>query len=158
MPGSGTCGAMFTANTMSTIAEAMGMMLTRGASHPADYDAASDVHDDVKAQARASVEALYGLMATGLRPRDIMAMPAFENAIVTAYAMGGSTNMYLHLLAIAREADVPLTIDHILAVGERVPLIANLQPHGPYAMISLHQLGGVPVVMKTASARWLPAR
>ena len=130
------------------IAEAMGMMLTRGASHPADYDAASDVHDDVKAQARASVEALYGLMAAGLRPRDIMAMQAFENAIVTAYAMGGSTNMYLHLLAIAREADVPLTINHILAVGERVPLIANLQPHGPYAMISLHQLGGVPVVMK----------
>ena len=94
------------------------------------------------------MEALYGLMAAGLRPRDIMTMRAFENAIVTAYAMGGSTNMYLHLLAIAREAGVPLTIDHILAVGERVPLIANLQPHGPYAMVSLHQLGGVPVVMK----------
>ena len=148
MPGSGTCGAMFTANTMSTIAEAMGMMLTKGASHPADYDAASDVHDDVKAQARASVEALYALMAAGLRPRDIMTMRAFENAIVTAYAMGGSTNMYLHLLAIAREAGVPLTIERIQAVGERVPLIANLQPHGPYAMVSLHQLGGVPVVMK----------
>src|SRR5262245_7319127 len=148
MPGSGTCGAMFTANTMSTIAEAMGMMLTKGASHPADYDAASDVHDDVKTQARASVDALYALMAAGVRPRDIMTMQAFENAIVTAYAMGGSTNMYLHLLAIAREADVPLTIDHILAVGEHVPLIANLQPHGPYAMSSLHQLGGVPVVMK----------
>jgi dihydroxy-acid dehydratase len=148
MPGSGTCGAMFTANTMSTIAEAMGMMLTKGASHPADYDAASDVHDDVKAQARASVDALYRLMTAGLRPRDIMTMQAFENAIVTAYAMGGSTNMYLHLLAIAREAGVPLTIEHILAVGERVPLIANLQPHGPYAMVTLHQLGGVPVVMK----------
>jgi dihydroxy-acid dehydratase len=148
MPGSGTCGAMFTANTMSTIAEAMGMMLTKGASHPADYDAGSDVHDDVKAQARASVDALYGLMAAGLRPRDIMTMRAFENAIVTAYAMGGSTNMYLHLLAIAREAGVPLTIERIQAVGERVPLIANLQPHGPYAMVSLHQLGGVPVVMK----------
>lgn len=148
MPGSGTCGAMFTANTMSTIAEAMGMMLTKGASHPADYDAASDVHDDVKAQARASVEALYGLMARGLRPRDIMTAPAFENAIVTAYAMGGSTNMYLHLLAIAREAGVPLTIERIQAVGERVPLIANLQPHGSYAMVSLHRLGGVPVVMK----------
>ena len=148
MPGSGTCGAMFTANTMSTIAEAMGMMLTKGASHPADYDAASDVHDDVKVQARASVDALYALMATGLRPRDIMTMRAFENAIVTAYAMGGSTNMYLHLLAIAREAGVPLTIERIQAVGERVPLIANLQPHGPYAMVSLHHLGGVPVVMK----------
>ena len=148
MPGSGTCGAMFTANTMSTIAEAMGMMLTKGASHPADYDAASDVHDDVKAQARASVDALYALMAAGLHPRDIMTTQAFENAIVTAYAMGGSTNMYLHLLAIAREAGVPLTIERIQVVGERVPLIANLQPQGPYAMVSLHQLGGVPVVMK----------
>jgi dihydroxy-acid dehydratase len=128
--------------------EAMGMMLPKGASHPADYDARSDIHADVKAQARASVDALYGLMASGLRPRDIMTMRAFENAIVTAYAMGGSTNLYLHLLAIAREADIPLTIDHIQAVGERVPLIANLQPHGPYAMASIHQLGGVPVVMK----------
>ncbi len=148
MPGSGTCGAMFTANTMSTIAEAMGMMLTKGASHPADYDATSDIHDDVKVQARASINALYGLIESGLRPRDIMTMEAFENAITTAYAMGGSTNMYLHLLAIAREAGVPLTIEHIQAVGERVPLIANLQPHGPYAMVSLHQVGGVPVVMK----------
>jgi dihydroxy-acid dehydratase len=148
MPGSGTCGAMFTANTMSVIAEAMGMMLPRGASHPADYDAASDIHDDVKAQALASIDALYGLIASGVRPRDIMTMQAFENAIVTAYAMGGSTNLYLHLLAIAREADVPLTIEHIEAVGERVPLIANLQPHGPHAMVSLHQIGGVPVVMK----------
>jgi len=148
MPGSGTCGAMFTANTMSTIAEAMGMMLPRGASHPADYDASSDVHDDVKAQATASVDALYGLMAAGLRPRDLMTMDAFENAIVTAFAMGGSTNLVLHLLAIAREAGVPLTIERIQAVGERVPLIANLQPHGPYAMVSLHQLGGVPVVMR----------
>jgi dihydroxy-acid dehydratase len=148
MPGSGTCGAMFTANTMSTIAEAMGMMLPRGASHPADYDASSDVHDDVKAQATASVDALYGLMAAGLRPRDLMTMDAFENAIVTAFAMGGSTNLVLHLLAIAREAGVPLTIERIQAAGERVPLIANLQPHGPYAMVSLHQLGGVPVVMR----------
>lgn len=148
MPGSGTCGAMFTANTMSTIAEAMGMMLTKGASHPADYDAASDIHDDVKAQVHASVDTLYALIETGLRPRDIMTMEAFENAIATAYAMGGSTNMYLHLLAIAREAGVPLTIERIQAVGERVPLIANLQPHGPYAMVSLHQVGGVPVVMK----------
>lgn len=148
MPGSGTCGAMFTANTMSTVAEAMGMMLPRGASHPADYDAASDVHDDVKAQVRASVDALYGLMAAGLRPRDIMTLQAFENAIVTAFAMGGSTNLVLHLLAVAREAGVPLAIEQIQEVGARVPLIANLQPHGPYAMVSLHRLGGVPVVMK----------
>ena len=148
MPGSGTCGAMFTANTMSTIAEAIGMMLPRGASHPADYDADSDIHDDVKAQAQASVEALYRLIDRGLRPRDIMTRAAFENAVATAYAMGGSTNLYLHVLAIAREAGVDFTIEDIQRVGERVPIIANLQPHGAYAMVSLHQIGGVPVVMK----------
>ena len=148
MPGSGTCGAMFTANTMSTITEAMGMMLPRGASHPADYDASSDIHDDVKAQVEATTEALYNLIEKDIRPRDIMNLQAFENAITTAYAMGGSTNMYLHLLAIARDAEVDLTIDHIQAIGERVPLIANLQPHGPYSMVALHELGGVPVVMK----------
>jgi dihydroxy-acid dehydratase len=148
MPGSGTCGAMFTANTMSTIAEAIGMMLPRGASHPADYDAASDIHDDVKNQAHASVKALYHLMEIGVRPRDIMVREAFENAVTTAYAMGGSTNLYLHVLAIAREAGVPFTIDDLQRIGERVPLIANLQPHGAYAMLSLHNVGGVPVVMK----------
>ena len=148
MPGSGTCGAMFTANTMSTITEAMGMMLPRGASHPADYDASSDIHDDVKAQVEATTEALYNLIEKDIRPRDIMNLQGFENAITTAYAMGGSTNMYLHLLAIARDAEVDLTIDHIQAIGERVPLIANLQPHGPYSMVALHELGGVPVVMK----------
>ncbi|MBV8190398.1 MAG: dihydroxy-acid dehydratase, partial [Alphaproteobacteria bacterium] len=148
LPGSGTCGAMFTANTMSTIAEAIGMMLPHGASHPADYGAESGIHDDVAAQARASVEALYRLIAAGLRPRDIMTEAAFENAIATVYAMGGSTNMYLHLLAVAREAGVPITIERIQAIGERIPLLANLQPHGPYAMTSLHDIGGVPVVMK----------
>lgn len=148
MPGSGTCGAMFTANTMSSITEALGMMLPRGASHPADYDAQSDIHDDVKAQVEATADALYTLIEAGVRPRDIMTMQAFENAITTAYAMGGSTNMYLHLLAIARDAEIPLTIDHIQAIGERVPLIADLQPHGPYSMVALHEVGGVPVVMK----------
>jgi dihydroxy-acid dehydratase len=148
MPGSGTCGAMFTANTMSTVAEAIGMMLPRGASHPADYDARSDIHADVRAQAHASVDALYRLIAAGIRPRDIMTERAFENAIATVYAMGGSTNMYLHLLAIARQAEVPITIERIQQVGERIPLLANLQPHGPYAMASLHAIGGVPIVMK----------
>ena len=148
MPGSGTCGAMFTANTMSTIAEAVGMMLPRGASHPADYDAASDIHDDVKNQVHAGVEALYRLMEMGVRPRDIMVREAFENAVTTAYAVRGSTNLYLHVLAIAREAGVPFTIEDLQRIGERVPLIANLQPHGAYAMVSLHQVGGVPVVMK----------
>ncbi|MBM3620235.1 MAG: dihydroxy-acid dehydratase [Alphaproteobacteria bacterium] len=148
MPGSGTCGAMFTANTMSTVAESIGMMLPHGASHPADYDAKSDMHADVRAQARASVEALYRLIEKNIRPRDIMTERAFENAITTVYAMGGSTNMYLHMLAIARQAGVPITIERIQQIGERVPLIANLQPHGPFAMTSLHAIGGVPVVMK----------
>ena len=148
MPGSGTCGAMFTANTMSTIAEAIGMMLPRGASHPADYGAGTDLHADVRVQARASVDALYRLIEAGIRPRDIMTERAFENAIATVYAMGGSTNMYLHLLAVAREAAVPVTIERIQEVGERIPLLVNLQPHGPYAMGSLHAIGGVPVVMK----------
>ncbi len=148
MPGSGTCGAMFTANTMSTIAEAMGMMLPRGASHPADHGAGSDIHEDVRAQAAASVDALYRLIAAGIRPLDIMTERAFDNAITTVYAMGGSTNLYLHLLAIAREAGIPLTIERIAQVGERVPLITNLQPQGPYAMTTLHALGGVPLVMR----------
>ncbi|MDP6952220.1 MAG: dihydroxy-acid dehydratase [Alphaproteobacteria bacterium] len=104
--------------------------------------------DELKTQVSASVDALYRLMETGVRPRDIMVREAFENAITTAYAMGGSTNMYLHVLAIAREAGVPLTIEDMQRIGERVPLIANLQPHGTYAMVSLHQVGGVPVVMK----------
>ena len=155
MPGSGTCGAMFTANTMSTIAESIGMMLPRGASHPADYDAQSDIHADVRAQARASVEALYRLIEKGLRPRDIMTERAFENAITTVYAMGGSTNMYLHLLAIARQAGVPIGIERIQAIGEKVPLLANLQPLGPYAMARLHEIGGVPVVMKELLAAGL---
>ncbi|MFZ9405771.1 MAG: dihydroxy-acid dehydratase [Burkholderiaceae bacterium] len=148
MPGSGTCGAMFTANTMSTAAEAIGLMLPRGASHPADHHAGSPMHEDVRAQVLASVEALERLMQQGIRPRDILTMRAFENAITTLYAMGGSTNMVLHLLALAHAAQVPLTIDHIHDIGARVPLIANLQPHGPYAMVSLHEIGGVPVVMK----------
>jgi dihydroxy-acid dehydratase len=148
LPGSGTCGAMFTANTMSTIAEAIGMMLPHGASHPADRGAAGGIHEDVAAQARASVDALYRLMEKGIRPRDIMTERAFENAITTVYAMGGSTNMYLHLLAIAREAQLPIGIERIQAIGEKVPLLANLQPHGPYAMTSLHAIGGVPIVMK----------
>ena len=116
---------------MSTIAEAIGMMLPRGASHPADYDAGSDIHADVRAQARASVDALYRLMQAGIRPRDIMTERAFENAITTVYAMGGSTNMYLHLLAVAREAQVPVTIERIQQIGERVPLLGQFAAAWP---------------------------
>jgi dihydroxy-acid dehydratase len=148
MPGSGTCGAMFTANTMSTLAESIGMMLPRGASLPADRGAAGPVHDEVSAHAAATVDALFHLIDIGVRPLDVMTEPAFENAITTLYAMGGSTNLYLHVLAVARDAQVPITIDRIHDIGARVPLIANLQPQGPYSMAALHALGGVPVVMK----------
>src|SRR5258708_489502 len=123
----------------------IGMMMRGGASHPADFDARSDIHADVRAQARASVDALYRLIAAGIRPLDIMTERAFENAITTVYAMGGSTNMYLHLLAIARQAQVPITIERIQEVGQRIPLLAHLQPHGPYAMTSLHAIGRVPI-------------
>lgn len=148
MPGSGTCGAMFTANTMSTLAESIGMMLPHGASYPADTGATGGIHDDVRRHAAASVGALFALIDAGIRPRDIMTRAAFENAIVTLFAMGGSTNLFLHVLALAREAGVALTIDDIHEVGSRAPLIANLQPHGPYSMVALHRIGGVPVVMR----------
>ena len=111
MPGSGTCGAMFTANTMSTFAEALGMMLPTGASHAADTGAGSPLHTEAHRQAVESVDALLGLVRTGVRPRDIMTRKAFENAITVLYAMGGSTNLFLHVLAVAREAQVPLTVD-----------------------------------------------
>ena len=148
MPGSGTCGAMFTANTMSTFAEAIGMMLPTGASHAADTGAGSGLHSDAERQAVASVEALLHLVNAQIRPRDIMTRAAFENAITVLFAMGGSTNLFLHVLAVAREARVPLTVEDIQDIGSRVPLLANLQPHGPYAMATLHHLGGVPVVMR----------
>jgi dihydroxy-acid dehydratase len=148
MPGSGTCGAMFTANTMSTLAESIGKMLPHGASHPADNGAAGDIHDDVRRQTVASVDALFALIDAGVRPRDVLTTKAFENAITTLYAMGGSTNLYLHVLAVAREAGVRLDVDRIHEIGARVPLMANLQPHGPFSMVALHQIGGLPVVMR----------
>ena len=148
MPGSGTCGAMFTANTMSTIAEVDRHDAAARRPHPPTTTPGA-ISTPTSARAGAGeVDALYRLMEAGTRPRDIMTMRAFENAIATVYAMGGSTNMYLHLLAIVRQAEVPLTIERIQAIGERVPLLANLQPHGPFAMTSLHGIGGVPVVMK----------
>ena len=130
MPGSGTCGAMFTANTMSTIAEAIGMMLPRGASHPADYDANSDIHADVRAQARASVDALYRLMAAGIRP-----LRHHDRARLRERHHHGLRHGRLdqHVPASAghrARGQVPITIERIQQIGERVPLIANLQPHG----------------------------
>jgi dihydroxy-acid dehydratase len=141
LPGSGTCSAMFTANTMSSATEAIGMCLPGSASCPA-------LAPSKREECERAVDALFNLMRKGITPKDIMTMEAFENAITVAYALGGSTNMLLHLLAIAHEAGIPLVIDDFERVGGKVPLLGNLSPHGAFHMSDLNDIGGVPLVMK----------
>ena len=142
LPGSGTCSAMFTANTMSSAIEALGMAVPGSSSRPAAHPAEDAVE--------ASVAALFTCMRQDITARDVMTVEAFENAAACVYAMGGSTNAYLHLLALARECDLEdqFTIDTFARVGRDVPLIGNLSPHGPYHMSDLHALGGVPLVLR----------
>ena len=140
-PGAGSCAGLFTANTMSSAIEAMGMALPGDASVPAE--------DPRKDEAAAAAgEALLNLMKKGIRPRDIMTREAFENAITLVMAMGGSTNAVLHLLAIAREAKVSLTIEDFDEISQRTPYITDMKPGGRYVMADLHREGGVPVVMR----------
>ena len=140
-PGEGACGGMFTANTMSSAAEALGMSLPGSASAPA-----VDVRRDK--DAFASGQAIVNLLALGITARDILTIKAFENAITVVQALGGSTNAVLHLLAIAREAEVPLTIDDFNRIGDRTPHLADVKPFGRYVMNDMDRIGGVPVVMK----------
>jgi dihydroxy-acid dehydratase len=140
-PTEGSCAGMFTANTMASIAEAIGMALPAGASPPAVDRRRDDVAFD-------SGRAVYHLLELGLRPRQIMTKEAFENAISVSMALGGSTNAVLHLLAIANEARVPLSIDDFDRVGRRVPHLADMKPHGKFHMTDLDRIGGVPVVMR----------
>jgi dihydroxy-acid dehydratase len=140
-PGEGACGGMYTANTMASAAEALGMALPGSASPPA-VDRRRD------GLARASGEAVVNLLALGITARDILTKPAFENAIAVVMAFGGSTNAVLHLLAIAHEAEVELTLDDFNRVGDRVPHLADVKPFGRYVMSSVDQVGGVPVVMR----------
>lgn len=147
IPGSGTCSAMFTANTMSSAIEALGMSPPGTASHPV-VDRSGNITQQKKQDCREAVRLLFNLMRKGIRSRDILTLQAFENAITVVYALGGSTNAVLHLLALAHEACVPLNIQDFNRIGQRVPLLANLSPHGPYHMSDLDGLGGVPVVMK----------
>jgi dihydroxy-acid dehydratase len=140
-PGEGACGGMFTANTMSSIAEAMGMSLPGSASAPA-IDVSRE--DD----ARRAGEAVVNLLRLGIRPRDIMTKKAFENAIAVVNAFGGSTNAVLHLLAIANEAGVELSLDDFNRIADKVPHIADTKPGGKYHMSDIHRIGGVPVVLK----------
>ena len=140
-PGEGACGGMFTANTMSSIGEALGMSLPGSASPPA-ID--SRRHDDAKAAGAAVV----GMLERGITPRMIMTRPAFENAIALTSALGGSTNAVLHLLAIAYEAGVELHLDDFNRIAARVPHIADMKPGGKFHMSDLDRVGGVPVVLK----------
>ena len=140
-PGAGACGGMYTANTMASVSEAMGMSLPYSASIPA-------VDSDKLDECIRAGHAIRALMERDLKPRDIMTRAAFENAMVVAMALGGSTNLVLHLLAIAHAVGVPLTIDDFLAVQKRVPLLADLKPSGKYVMEDVQHIGGTPAVMK----------
>jgi dihydroxy-acid dehydratase len=140
-PGEGACGGMYTANTMASIAEALGMSLP-GSASPASYDRRRDEY------AHLSGEAVVGMLKSGLSSRDILTMKAFENAITILMALGGSTNAVLHLLAIANEAEVDLTLDDFNRIGDKVPHIADLKPFGRYVMNDVDRHGGVPVIMK----------
>ena len=140
-PGEGACGGMFTANTMSSVAEAIGMALPGSASAPA-VDSRRD------ADAFAAGEAVVNLIRLGITAKDIMTKKAFENAITIVMALGGSTNAILHLLAIAHEAKIDLTIDDFNRIGDKTPHLADVKPFGKYVMNDLDKIGGIPVVMK----------
>jgi dihydroxy-acid dehydratase len=140
-PGAGSCAGMYTANTMSMCAEALGMTLPGEASPPAVSAERTDL-------ARRTGEAVVGALAAGLRPRQIMTRAAFLNAATMVMATAGSTNAVLHLLAIAHEAGVELTLDDFDQVSRRTPVIASVRPSGLYVMSELDQVGGVPVILR----------
>jgi dihydroxy-acid dehydratase len=141
-PGEGACGGFYTANTMAAVAEAIGMSLPGSAAPPAT-DRRRDIY------ARKSGEAVVDLLRKGIRARDIMTKEAFDNAIAVVMAFGGSTNAVLHLLAIANEAEVDLTIEDFRRIGAKVPHLADVKPFGAFVMKDIDHIGGIPVVMKT---------
>lgn len=141
-PGAGSCAGMFTANTMASVGEAIGMSLPGSASVPA-------VDSRLDDYARKSGEAVVALLEADIRPRDIMTWEAFENAITTVMALGGSTNAVLHLMAIAHEAGVDLTLEDFDEISRRTPHIGDMKPFGRYHMVDLDRIGGVPVVLKS---------
>ena len=140
-PGAGSCGGMYTANTMASAIEAMGMSLPYSSSTPATDPGKLE-------ECLQAGYAIRNLLEKDIKPRDIMTRAAFENALVILMATGGSTNAVLHLLAMARAVDVPLTIDDFQTVSDRVPLLADLKPSGRYVMEDLHNVGGIPAVMR----------
>ena len=140
-PGEGACGGMYTANTMATVGEAIGLSLPGSAAPPA-VDRRRDGY------AEASGEAVINLIAKGITTRDILTKKAFENAITAVMALGGSTNSVLHLLAIAHEAEVDLTLEDFHRIGSRVPLLGDLKPFGKFVMSDVDKVGGIPVVLR----------
>ena len=140
-PGEGTCGGMYTANTMASVTEALGMSLP-GSASPPSADRRRDEY------ARRSGEAVIGMLRRGHTSRDILTIEAFENAIAVGMALGGSTNIVLHLLAIANEAEVPLTLADFNRIGDRVPHLADVKPFGKYLMNDVDRHGGLPVLMR----------
>jgi dihydroxy-acid dehydratase len=140
-PGAGACGGMYTANTMASAAEAMGMSLPYSSSNPA-------LSKEKQEECKAAGEAIKILLEKDIKPKDIMTRKAFENAITLIMILGGSTNAVLHLIAIAKSVDVDLTQDDFQAISNRVPVLADFKPSGKYMMQDLHQYGGVPAVMK----------
>ena len=140
-PGAGACGGMYTANTMASAIEALGMSLPYSSSIPAVDELKND--ECIRAGA-----AILKLLELDLKPRDIMTRAAFENAMVLVCATGGSTNAVLHLIAIARSVGVPLTIDDFQTTSNRIPLLADFKPSGKYVMEDLQAIGGIPAVMK----------
>lgn len=140
-PGAGACGGMYTANTMASAIEALGMSLPYSSSNPA-------LSDEKQKECLDAGKAIKLLLEKDIKPKDIMTRKAFENAITMVMVMGGSTNAVLHLLAMAKSVDVPLTQDDFQAISDRVPVLADFKPSGKYLMQDLHQYGGVPAVMK----------
>ncbi|WP_058305852.1 dihydroxy-acid dehydratase [Gracilibacillus massiliensis] len=140
-PGAGSCGGMYTANTMATAVEALGMSLPGSSSNPAE---SPEKWEDCQKAG----EAVYHLLEKGIYPKDILTKKAFENAITAVMALGGSTNAVLHLLAIANAAEVDLTVDDFNRIQAKVPHLADLKPSGKYVMEDLHKIGGVPAVMR----------
>ena len=140
-PGSGSCGGMYTANTMAAAIEALGMSLPGSATMAAE-DA------EKRVSTAASADALARAVRGGLLPRQVMTGPAFRNAVAVVMAIGGSTNAVLHLLAIAHAAEVPLTLEDFHEIGARVPVLCDLKPSGRYVATDLHRAGGIPQVMK----------
>ncbi len=147
-PGPGACGGMYTANTMASAIEAMGMSLPYSSSTPA-------VDPGKLEECYRAGKVIRHLMEQDIKPRDIMTRAAFENALVIIMATGGSTNAVLHLIAMARAVDVELTIDDFQSVSDRVPFLADLKPSGKYVMEDLHNVGGTPAVMKYLLAEGL---